>query len=213
MYQKDLDKSKYLTVYSDGKKLNLYEIDSMNNMKKVISNEIRLIGKFKNGGQSANRLQNIRNNNRLTFVNKCVNEINKYLIENIIDGILFCGLSSFKIEIQQKIKFNNISILSLDRIEDNYEKIIESIDELRMNIDENNIIEELKYYGLSDKLVYGKEVKIFIINKMLSDVYVHHTIYDKVNAFIAKNKLKINVNKLFSNYILDFDKIIGKKYF
>lgn len=214
MYEKDLDKSKYITIYTNGKCLDIYEIDSFNNMKKIFTNDVRLIGKFKNGGQSANRLQNIRQNNRETFLNKSVEEINEIIgYDDNIDGVLVCGPSTFKKELYQKLKYDNMDVIDLDRVEYNNDKIIEKIDYMRQNNMDKDIIEDLKYLGLKDKLVYGKEVKEYMKNHMLKNVYVHHTLFDEVNIFVDKNDFKINIIKLYSNYILDYDRIIGEKYY
>ena len=204
-------------VYIDGKTCSLYKHNN-GYYTKVFDSDIRLIGKFKNGGQSQNRLMRIREENRDYFISETIENVIKTFYDKknseckVVNLIVY-GPGNLKSDIIKskllKQYFNNIHELTLNFMDyDKVSEFINNIDDPSEKIHIDDITQLID--TADDKLVFGDDIWKLIDECQLAKIYIHNTIL-KINDM--KLKYSPDIIKLSSNKIMQYGGIIGIKWF
>lgn len=216
-----MDHKTYGVIYTNGKTCLYYELCN-NRLKKINTSNINLIGKFKNGGQSQNRLRHIRENNREFNITRLAEKVvniyyDKPINKSKVCDIIFCGPARFKIELSNhrliKKFFDNNNIhtfncdthIELSKLNNYIDMINDPIERKHIDDIKNIIANE------DDKLVFGNDIQNYLSSNMLSILYIHDTLIDKYDMNNVSHKTKIII--LNSDFIMFYNGSIGIKWY
>jgi peptide subunit release factor 1 (eRF1) len=214
----------YGIVYTDGKECISY---SMNSLRYTIENKtkISLQGQFKKGGQSAQRLERIRDENRGHYLDEIAEKITSlfYSKENSrikIKYLILVGPGQFKFELSQTSDLKKffggiIHILTMDNLDKN--KVNNFIEEQnQINEREVKKIEDLKLLiqKADDKLVFGNEILELLNSKQLGILYIDSTLelpnFEGYDLEIVKVSPTLREAE---GYLLQFGGMVGVKWY
>jgi peptide subunit release factor 1 (eRF1) len=168
MYDTSLEHRVDGVIYADGSEciISLAQDDRMREIERF---DIRLISQFKNGGQSANRLERIVDENRNTFIRKVVEHAVRQFYdkkENVskISNLVIYGPSRFKDDLYAYKKgmlskyFKTIELIAVSdskQIDEVFEYLNQVIDPI-----ENSIVSELQeMIDMADsRLEFGQSI-------------------------------------------------------
>ena len=213
-------------VYVDGSKCVMSFIQD-NRMKVVDQIDIRLISQFKNGGQSANRLERIVDENRSSFVKKvvemCIDTFyDKKESSSKISNLIIYGPSRFKNDVDNHDKpklskyFESITLFTT---QDAYQidDILEHLSEMVDPKENTEIIKIRELIALADgKIVFGDEImpnlKACMLEKLVITVDQYAEIIDGTDLPYSPEIIIVR-GSLNSTFLEMYGGIIGVKWY
>jgi peptide subunit release factor 1 (eRF1) len=177
-------------IYVDGSSCIMYRVQD-NRVSICEKIDIRLISQFKNGGQSANRLERIVDENRATYVGKVVDVAIKTFYDKqentqLIANLVVFGPSRFKDDVVSYRKGKLAKYFkSIDTITTSDEnQIDEVIDHLNNQVDpiELEVMSEIQeLIELADsRLEFGQDtIKRLTRECMLGRIVISERVYDE----------------------------------
>jgi peptide subunit release factor 1 (eRF1) len=217
------DDTVYGVVYVDGKECISY---SVNALRYTIENKIKisLQGQFRKGGQSAQRLERIRDENRGHYLDEIAEKLvnifySKEKSRSRIKYLILAGPGQFKTELSQTTEIkkffggitHTLTMEILDRALTN-----EFIQELNLSsTDDIKKVEELKLLiqKADEKLVFGNEILEYLVEKSLAILYIDS------NLEVPKFEYELELVKVSPNlreaegYLLQFGGMVGVKWY
>ncbi|AYV75970.1 MAG: peptide chain release factor 1 eRF1 [Terrestrivirus sp.] len=228
------DSVNYGIILLSGKDFRCYvlEITGSNKEFKLIdSDKFKLQKRQKKGGQSAQRIDRLREIQRghyITEINEIIQQI--YMRENntmyIVKGFVIGGVGDFKHEVinndifQQYFSSKILRIVSTEEINDGtvydvYNKCIDILGSFDIN-NVNKIINEIKILitNADDKLIFGKddimnELKSYQLKKLIISDQLFDTYKNDITQIIYDYELHIVPHNMIEIY----GGILGIKYY
>lgn len=210
-------------VYSDGSICHLYHAQN-NNTRLIHKMDIHLIGKFKNGGQSQNRLARIRDENRDSYVSKVVENIIKIFYDknenksNIVNLVLF-GPSRFKNDIMNYKKntlskyFDYIHLLTTSDID--LKLAIKYTNSLIDPTEQITIDKIQKLIDLADdKLTFGNDIHVMMAEHMICKIIISENILDDFTDNLDYDQdIMVLRSDGAQDWIIRYGGVIGLKWY
>lgn len=178
MYDEKLEHRIDGAVFVDGSECKMWFVQDRR-AKLAYKSDIRLMSQFKNGGQSSNRLQRIREENRQSFISDISAKVLDVFYDHScgksrVTNLVLFGPSRFKEEVanhkkQVIAKYINIHIATACDLD----PILEMIDGLE-NPEEANVREEYETLIMTadPKLVFGDQIKSSLENCALAKLVI-----------------------------------------
>lgn len=207
-------------IYTDGKSCVYYTLKN-GDLSKVSTSSIFLQGQFKNGGQSANRLARIRDNNREFFITQLAEKTVTLFYDRDenrpkVDNIVFCGPAQFKVELSShrliKKFFDFIYTLNIsDMSNNNYKQIQTFISNLDNHEEKKSIGKIKQLIALADdKLIFGDEIIPLLKSCQIETIYIHKSCIDQLYTNLDYEPTIVTVS---SDMILEYGGMIGVKWY
>lgn len=190
MYDDTLEQRVDGAVYVDGSECVQYLVQN-GYFKQIDRFDIRLISQFKNGGQSANRLERLVDENRNVFVQKVVssciaNFYDKQENHSLVSNLILYGPSRFKDDVltYKKSKLSKyFKSITLFTTPDSHptDEIIEYLEQVIDPVEERVMIELQEQIDMADsKLEFGQDIPTLLESCMLERIILVEEMYDEI---------------------------------
>jgi len=222
------DEEQYGMVLISGNICNMYLITIVGqhyDIRRTFSKSVQLQTDFGRGGQSANRIHRIGQQQRDTYVKLMAETMVKKFMKNnnkecIAKHIIIGGPAQMKNKLKEqelvKQYFNNISIVDTPEINDSMVDEVYKQYSDKFNPDNRHIIDQIdKLISLADdKLVFKDEIisnmENCMLEKIFIDVDILRDMYEEINKL---NTYGCIIEKLNTGYLKQYGGIIGVKWY
>ena len=226
MYDDTLEHRVDGTIYVDGSKCVISSVQD-DRMNVVETFGIRLISQFKNGGQSANRLERIVDENRNTFVQKVVDTAigtfyDKKENTSLISNLIIYGPSRFKDDVLTYKKgklgkyFKTIELIT-SADENDIEEVFTYLNQIIDPIEVETVSEIQELIDLADsKLEFGNTLINELRGCMIAKLVVDEEMYDEILNQIELNyepEIIIIRSDKYCAWIQNFGGAIGLRWY
>jgi peptide subunit release factor 1 (eRF1) len=224
MYDDALEHRVDGAVYVDGSECVQYLVQD-GYFKQLDRFDIRLISQFKNGGQSANRLERIVDENRNVFVQKVVstciqNFYDKQENRPIIVNLILYGPSRFKDDVisykKSKLSkyFKNIELFTTPDSNPT-DEIIGYLDQIIDPVEEKNVLEIQEQIQLADsRLEFGDGILSQLEECMLERIILIEEMYEDITSNLRyEPEIVIVHSDKYRSWLQTYGGMIGVRWY